>query len=46
MVRVVLGITVLAAVAIGAIGINAVDAPKKIRILYTDDTMGNLKPCG
>jgi hypothetical protein len=41
-----LGLALLTAIAVSGIGINAVQAPKKIRILYTDDMMGNWKPCG
>lgn len=42
--RLTLGLVLL--VAICAMGIYAVESPKKIRILYTDDMMGNWKPCG
>lgn len=44
--RILLGIGLVAAIAVGAIGINAPQAPKKIRILYTDDMMGEWQPCG
>jgi len=43
-VKLVVGLVVL--VAICAVSICAVESPKKIRILYTDDMMGNWKPCG
>ncbi len=40
----------LAALAIGAIGtsigLNAGDVPKKIRVIYSNDTLGYLEPCG
>lgn len=43
-VKLVIGLVVL--VAICGMSIYAVETPKKIRILYTDDMMGNWKPCG
>ena len=40
----------LAALVIGAIaasiGLHAGDVPKKIRVIYTNDTLGYLEPCG
>ncbi len=44
MAKLALGLALL--VAICAVSINAVEAPKKIRILYTDDMMGFWQPCG
>lgn len=44
--RIGLGVALLVALAVSGIGLYAVDSPKKIRILYTDDMMGNWKPCG
>ena len=40
----------LAALVIGvvatSIGLNAGDVPKKIRVIYSNDTLGYLEPCG
>jgi len=40
----------LAALVIGAfatsMGLNAGDVPKKIRVIYSNDTLGYLEPCG
>ena len=40
----------LAALVIGVIaaslGLNAGVAPKRIRVIYTNDTLGYLEPCG
>lgn len=44
--KAVLGVTMLAALAVGGIRINAGETPKKIRIIYTDDMMGYWQPCG
>jgi len=33
-------------VVFAALGINAGETPKKIRVIYTNDTLGNLAPCG
>jgi hypothetical protein len=44
MVKLALGLALL--IAVCAMGINAVETPKKIRILYTDDMMGFWQPCG
>lgn len=41
-----LGVALLAAITVGAIRINAGEMTKKIRVLYTDDTMGYWQPCG
>ena len=37
---------VLTAGLLWAVGINAGEPPKKIRIIYTTDTLGWLEPCG
>ena len=44
--RFTFGLALLAVIAISGVSINAVEAPRKIRILYTDDLMGEWKPCG
>lgn len=40
------GALLLAAILSITIGINASETPKKIRIIYTNDTLGVLDPCG
>ncbi len=44
--RFILSIALIAAIAVCAAGIYAVESPKKIRVLYTDNTMGYWRPCG
>lgn len=44
--KAVFAVALLAAIAIGAIRITAAETPKKIRVIYTSDMMGNWKPCG
>ena len=45
-IRAVVGLVLLAAVAIGGVRITAGETPKKIRIIYTDDMLGAWIPCG
>ncbi len=33
-------------VAVAAVAINAAEPPKKIRIIYTGETLGYYEPCG
>ena len=41
---IICGLVLIAAVA--AVGINAAESPKKIRIIYTGDMLGHVEPCG
>jgi len=41
-----LGAVLIAAAGFMAVRINAGQAPKSIRIIYTNDLLGNLEPCG
>ena len=41
-----LGIALIVAIVCAAVGINAGDTTKKIRIIYTNDTLGYVEPCG
>jgi hypothetical protein len=43
---ILLGIGLAAAITVGAIALDAPKAPTKIRIIYTDDMMGEWQPCG
>lgn len=36
----------LGVIAVFAIRISAGEAPRKLRIIYTNDMMGYLEPCG
>ena len=40
------GLVLAAAIAAVAVGINAAEAPKRIRIIYTGDMLGYVDPCG
>ncbi len=44
--KVLAGITLVVAFAVGAARIVAEETPKKIRIIYTDDMRGEWLPCG
>lgn len=46
LVKVIIGVALLAAIAIGANQITAGETPVKLRVLYTDDMLGNWLPCG
>ena len=41
-----LGIAALVAITAAAFGLNATEMSKKVRIVYSGDTMGYWKPCG
>lgn len=45
-IRVLFTLIVLIGAAIGAARITAEEAPKKIRIIYTNDMRGEWIPCG
>gem|GEM_PF-1579422 len=44
--KLILGLILLGVIAAGSMRISAGPTPKKIRLIYTDDMMGNVKPCG
>ena len=42
----VCGLIFIVGVVAASIGIHAGVGPKKIRVIYTNDTLGYLDPCG
>lgn len=40
------GVALLIGLTAAAIGLNAGEPAKTVRIIYTNDTLGNAEPCG